>query len=538
MTVEPGKNISVPESGERDGTAKPESACSEALESQAVEGAKSLGLDPDRILAHWRRLFSSGSEGGGLTFELLDTCRTDNGRLFKLESFSSCVDGSDDDLSGYAAFVPAAGAASRYMAALEPLRKSVEAWDVAAIKSALKALEAYRSVLPDMMHHKLSRPADGVEASDLKWLAELFTSPKALLPCGPGGTSFLEQKAREHHYFDCLNLQIFVTPPGMVEKFRSCLSGEPGPETVFFEQGKACSTLRFTPQGLPARGEDGGFSQVPSGHGALADLFPVIAKEHPQVEALFIRNIDNVCGVNARCRDMTRTFLKAHRSVLKAVKEIRDKLNGSNDPKALDKPRRVLESVVVERPLSAEEQTFLSSISKPGDRSLWTILFKLFQTPLSEAGQGGAPDLLRLFLRPVTFMGQVQNLGHDKGGSPVVIQTEGGPVSLCLERPHASFQDQSEILDNPEKATHFNPVFVATELQTQPQFNDAKTDFWLTAKKTWQGKKVIYYETVLYEVLGNCKTMNCLFVEIPRFAFNPRKSLSDALVPVDDSVSG
>lgn len=532
MTVETGKNIA--DSGEVIGNHDSGlSASSGSFENQVVDGARDLGLDPKRILAHWKRLFHCHGAESGETFELLDTCRKDNGRLLELERILA---GSEvpksAELSGYAAFVPAAGAASRYMSALEPLRKSVECWDFAAISGALRDLLPFLGVLPERLQEMISAPSSGLSDEDRKWLKELFRSPKALLPCEPGGLSFLAQKAREHNFFDCFKLQIFVTPPGQKDTFQACIEGEMGPEKAFYEQGVACSTLRFSPDGQPVRNEKGLLSQVPAGHGSLANLFPKIARDHSQVEALFIRNIDNVCGVNQKCRELTHEFLGAHTKVLKIFQSIRKVLQGNRPGIGFQDGLLSLQRMGDDKALSDGEQSFLRAI--PNERSylLWEILFRLFQTPLSEVGQGKDRDLLRLFERPVTLMGQVKNLGHDKGGSPVVVQTKDGPMSLCLERPHASLQDQKEVLDNPKKATHFNPVFAATELGAQPSFNDAQTDFWLMAKKNWQGKKVVYYETILYEILGNCKTMNCIFVEVPRYVFNPRKSLADALTSV------
>jgi hypothetical protein len=144
--------------------------------------------------------------------------------------------------------------------------------------------------------------------------------------------------------------------------------------------------------------------------------------------------------------------------------------------------------------------------------------------------------LRRLYERPVTLLGQVPNTGKDVGGTPCFIRTGGGVDKVCVEVPHASEADLQTFLADPAKATHFNPVFVAAEITIDPDYYAARAgDFWLKSEKTYRGQRVMYFETVLYELLGNSALANCAFIAVPRFVFHPHKTLQDALGRSADS---
>ncbi len=137
--------------------------------------------------------------------------------------------------------------------------------------------------------------------------------------------------------------------------------------------------------------------------------------------------------------------------------------------------------------------------------------------------------LIKLYSRPVNTLGQVPNTGKDVGGTPCFVAIDRKKVKICVELPHASDSDKKRFFTNPEKATHFNPVFAAAEITTNPDFyHDQNNDFWLMAEKMYRGLPVIYYETVLYELIGNSALANATFVEVPRTVFNPHKSMTDA----------
>jgi hypothetical protein len=159
------------------------------------------------------------------------------------------------------------------------------------------------------------------------------------------------------------------------------------------------------------------------------------------------------------------------------------------------------------------------------DDPIEVVLKKLFHAPLRELNA----EPLHLLLRPLVLMGQVPNTARDVGGSCVFTTIDGVDQKLCLERPHASPQDQRRFLDDPATATHFNPVFVAAEVPSREIVKSwSNHPFWLIAKKSWNGREVLYQESILYELLGSSQYTNLVFVEVPRKVFNPHKSLADA----------
>ena len=166
-------------------------------------------------------------------------------------------------------------------------------------------------------------------------------------------------------------------------------------------------------------------------------------------------------------------------------------------------------------------------------QALWRLQISLFNTNPTTFGNlhpgTSEQELLEiLYARPVNSLGQVPNLGHDVGGSAVTCESKYGPFTICLELPHASPEDQDRILKNPRVATHFNPVFVAAELIAEPsRYEIAELPLWIMAKKQFQGRSVLYHETVLYELLGNNLLANAMFPAVPRLLFNPRKNFLD-----------
>jgi hypothetical protein len=109
-------------------------------------------------------------------------------------------------------------------------------------------------------------------------------------------------------------------------------------------------------------------------------------------------------------------------------------------------------------------------------------------------------------------------------------------MKICLEVPHASQDDKRKFLEDPKMASHFNPVFIASEARSDIScYEDENSPFWLLAQKHWKSKQVLYHETLLSEILGNSYLANCVFLEIPRILFNPHKTLDDTIGRTSDS---
>ena len=115
-----------------------------------------------------------------MTFKVQDTCRLDNSGLLAVDAVKSDIKGR------FIAFVPAAGAASRYFKPLDALRESLETESVRSLNKVCDDLRnqgALGWALPDALRNLISETnlnflseEDRTEA--LRWL----DAPKALLP--------------------------------------------------------------------------------------------------------------------------------------------------------------------------------------------------------------------------------------------------------------------------------------------------------------------------------------------------------------------
>jgi len=504
-----------------------------------------LGLGLDTIAAHVELLRQAATLGRKPTFRILDTCRLDNGAVLPLATLAAhAVPQPAGPAAGYAAFVPAAGAASRYSQPLSALIHALEYGDtpeLPGLKDSLAQLDreaAHRWPLPPHAARLLARAQGEPDATERALILQELQQPKALLPCVLEGPSFLALKHLEHKRLSGLAGEVYVTPPAMQAAFAHKLLTEltaGGDDAAlssvhFLEQGPALSTLRFNPDASPYRDEQGHLSPVPAGHGTLAQLFPEVQRLLPQADSVFVRNIDNVMGAVPAAVQATEQFLGAHRTLLVAVQHIRAALSRGQLLDAAEIAESLLATLAtlpVTAQLSPAQLAVLAQITDAAERSLWELQFRLFHTsPVGARRQG---RLEELYARPVNVMGQVRNTGNDVGGTPCFIETETGPIKICIEVPHASAADKDAFLADPAKATHFNPVFAAAEIPAHPDYySRLNRHFWLLSAKTYRGQPVMYVETILYELLGNSDLANCVFIEVPRLVFNPHKTLHDA----------
>jgi hypothetical protein len=455
----------------------------ERITSSVNHEISSLGLDQALIAQHQRQVqaFLAGDRTRQ-TFSILDTCRRDNGRIMPLLPLTT------PHIADFAAaaFIPAAGAASRYCESLEQQRHTAQ-------------------------HHWLL-PEEFAE--------NMRQCPKALFPCKPDGTTFLELKSQEHEAIAAIKEQIFITPEHMQPLFEGKTAAFSIP-THYREQGPRQSTLRFDSQGAPYRDKDGQLSIVPAGHGALLPLLPEMRSLLPaEVKSLFIRNIDNVCGTDLEFIATTETFLGLNAYLLEQFAVLR---NFQQDLPAADRAADSLLQQFPCRPLQEAELKCLSQLPRD-QRLLWELMFRLFHLPLANAANLG-----QILARPLHLVGMVPNAGTDFGGAPVLIRDQQGcEMLLSLEFAHATPQDQERILKNPAYSTHFNPVFLCTELQPLGSLA-APVDFSLVVEKQFEGRKVYYVETILYEHLINSAFANVVLVDLPRSVFKPHKTIDDTV---------
>ncbi len=462
-----------------------------------TDGVQQARLNLDLLTHHLSRFLIFKNQGmKNSVFKIQDSCRVDNGRIVpydKLEQFPGTV-------KNVASFLPAAGSSTRYVQPIYNFKKE-------------GSLERLGWILP--RDHNTKK---------LLSFQEILETPKALYPCVKESHTFLEMKFLEQEKLEGIDKTICVIPSHTKTKFLSEIQRIQIPDShvFFWEQGPELSTLRLNQEGIPIH-EDAKLSIVPAGHGALLNLFPVIKEKCPHIESLFIRNIDNVIGCRKENVHASNTFLRAHAYILERVKKIRKDLFDSDYKEAAVEAKKIIE-VLSLRKLSESEDSFLNRIKDSYEKTLWTLQIAVFQTPLKLCEKLG---LSELFSRPLNILGQVPNLGSDKGGTPVVIENPEGETAICLELPHLSEEDAKR-MQTSCFASHFNPVFAAVELQESIQnYEQELNPYWIFAEKIWRGDTVYYHESLLYEMIGNSKFANLIFVEMPRSIFNPHKTLDD-----------
>jgi len=508
------------------------------------------------------------------TMSILDTCRGTNSGILNLDTLTR--DANDPDVSrrgeldrstarGFVGFVPAAGAASRYTAPLAEftsLLKPTTREAAIRVATQLRNNGALTWPLDPKIAALIEDPATITTAppAALRAAAKSMRLPKALTSCVRGGVTFLEMKAMEHSAIGDFTGQVFVAPAFGTRGFTRILSkyatrnkasdvALASIRSKVLEQGVDLSTIRLRRDGTPAREADGQLSLVPAGHGALIRLFGHVQLDFPEAHSVFIRNIDGVIGVRAQTVKACRQFLAAHQIVLNFVRDVRtalhaDRLTGLG-ASILDFLARAGIKTEAKAPVSVANIEEL----------LWKVQDEVFHcsasTPRTRA------SLASLFDRPVNTLGQVPNLGSDVGGTPVFLDVSPAkwnlrgeaPRKVCLELSHATPEDAEKTMRNPARATHFNPVFLAAEISDDTKagqsargsretlaqqtsrlarYEWSNHPWWVIAQKKWRGEDVYYHESLLFEILGNSAMANVTFVEIPRFLFNPHKTLADS----------
>ena len=505
-----------------------------------------VGLIPAVIRRHERRITSSLSGRISGAFEIQTPCRLENGGVVSL----SRIEGNIRDFIGTmdalqpivpVAFVPAAGAASRFLEPLKPLAqalaKSLTSGNGDAVMKFVREVIPKDKPwpLPGALGDLIRSPAAISGSGKAHEVLETLSWPKALFPCSRSGVTFLEAKSREHEAFRGNGVafcgEVYVAPAGRKDHFKTSLDGiKSGNEGAIphevVEQDATLSTMRFRRDGSFVCGPDGKPSVVPAGHGALVNLFPAVRKSFPAADYLLIRNVDNVCGTSPEvCREVAR-FCDFSSALIRAVRHVR-RFASAHDWGAtgLQGALRFMLSLCPE----TESRKFTPSLD--GCLSAMAqIQRELFHSlPGGAGGEVSGDELIQLFSRPVNVLGQVPNSGKDIGGTPVFAVTpDGKREKVCIEVAHVSPAQVDSVLRNPAVATHFNPVFVASELVDDFPAYSSDHPYWSCVHKKFEGEDVFYHESFLYEILGSSSLSNVVFVEIPRSLFNPHKTLDDA----------
>jgi hypothetical protein len=492
---------------------------------------KEMNLAIAEIKGHYRLAKQVLGQGKSSNFlEIITNCTTANNMVLSSKLLAGSAATSLTNCH-FAAFVPSAGAATRYLDQLSPVVGALRAGSFGEARSLIESqfLEKMAKwCLPERASRIFQSPEACADLSEDEAIAicNELSMPKALFPCVREGTTFLQMKDLEHRRFRSVTAQVFIAPSGMTQQFFDNLNqgqNAPGLETIMFEQDGDMLTIRLDTDGEPLKDSAGKYSTVPAGHGALVKLIPKVKARLPDVDAVFIRNIDNVSGGGAESIAVTGLFLNFYGQMLEKIRGIRSELSLGNVKAAADFARDLLNLAGISSSVGKDSshREDLSALMKP--------MTDLFHSATIDSREGGLEHLQALYSRPLNVFGVVQNNGTDLGGTPVVVKDALGNIKVCLEIPHASPADCDVFIRDPKRATHFNPVFVGSEVVEDIHCYDIeRSPFWLFSKKQWQGKQVAYYETVLFEILGNSRMANVIFLEVPRLIFNPHKTLDDS----------
>lgn len=438
-------------------------------------------LDDNRIQQHQKRILEALKQHTQTTITIQDACTRDNGGISTKEdifalakTFSIPLPSGDDwNRNQLVTCIPAAGAAGRYFSDL----------------------------------HQRILKGENVDEDDLRIFQKYGHLPKALIPATTEGDSFLDLKKEEQtKLFPCLG-NVLIVASGLTEKFKKKIND---PDWFILEQGKDLSTIRFQMDGNPFIDEDGKYSVVSAGHGELVHLFDKIANHFPQSQCLHIRNIDNIIGTQQEPKDRLNELSHCFQILKNFLDFLREQINKQGHSQIPFTPEFI-------------QKSFGSLFHWPH-----------FDETLSVSEKWA--KIQSLCNRPLSVFGVVKKEKNDVGGGPVFAKTlssKSGKIKLCMEMPHASAEQREEYFGSQGKVTYFNPVLNFFEIRTKNQikfdFDKLFDDqFWLLSQREYRGTQVCYHETILYELIGNSKSTNLVFIETPRSLFKPHKSLIDS----------
>jgi len=421
-----------------------------------------------------------------------DPCNTKNHGVLKLPEPTEKRD------LNISAFIPAAGAASRFFKPLNKIIQTIRNADFLGFSE--EWIKVKKFPLPPQVR-ALKDKTFFTDSNARSAALAALDQPKALMPCSET-SCFLNEKERELKAYDFISQTCFVVPLGKQQNFSDALSNK---ETSFFEQNEKLSTFRFDEQGSVIQ-KDSRPSVAPAGHGALSALFPdlkSLGHEH-----LFIQNIDNLTGSSEAVCTALASLKDQYAMLFEGICEIRSSI-GNHFADAENTANKII------RALGMSMSDF------PKKKSSLDILFHcIFHRPkgLSFREMASAP---------VQVLGMVPNKANHVGGIPFLWQSNVGLVKICLEGPHIPDAGKDSMSKHP---SYFNPVTVLSEIQSSTNaFEKTSKDFWFVADKTFEGKRALYMETALYELLSDSRHHNVVFAELPEQTFRPHKTLIDCI---------
>lgn len=475
-------------------------------------------------------------------FQVLDTCRIDNGRVLPREKWASLASSTSkaSGLHGIVQFVPAAGSGSRYFQGIGLLSSppaSSTHWQRLVEGAALP--NTVRATLEGWIRHARSpETTSPPEPALIEAAMSALRECKALLPWNRAGTTYLGEVLQGSRYFGPMGGHCLIAPKGKVLAFEQHVADlrplTPDDPIFVLEQGSDLETYRFDSKGDPLRQSDGSLCKGPGGHGQLVRLFPAVRATLPHAKALLIRNIDNLFPAEALAPTIIEfgTFFTSIQSAMcEARTYLRNYLHRDSGPLESGTPDWLGRLEQLGAPRSP---TF--AIARADDSTilrLARVQHAVFGTPSDQLGASTqhelAQQLLHRYQRPLNLLGLVRNLGKDVGGTPILTRIGSETGCLVVDPPHLGDKCR-DILQDPEKAQFFNPVFVIAELtQSVQAYEDYAELFRGVTEREFRGQRAWFVEEYLYELLGNTVSANLLLAEMPREIFFPHKNVESTV---------
>ncbi len=430
----------------------------------------------------------------------------------------------------FARFVPASGAATRMFKDLFDTQKSLEEWQRQGTCSNPFHLTFFRNIRSFPFYPALARriaqqghdPEDLLQQRKLQPFIDTLLSslgldyaktPKGLIPFHHYGEEI--RTPIEEHLWEtamllgpfCSSGKVhFTVSPDWVDRFRDVAAVATRNiadqhafhlKVDFSCQDPSTDTIAATPDNEPFRDDEGNLVFRPAGHGALIGNL-----KNTNYDLVLIKNIDNVVP-ESRQEDVNNWW----------------QITGGLLVELEDQMRQLWQAIHKEDTQALEQAA--------------AYLQKTFgyQPPSDKAGlERWTMERLK---RPLRVCGMVRNLG-EPGGGPFWVRTCDGVTRQIVELAQLNLANP-DITQMVQKATHFNPVFMACALRDVegkplPLQDYIDPNAIILTEKTIEGRPVRALERPgLWN--GAMAYWNTLFVEVPEEIFQPVKTVNDLLRP-------
>ena len=272
----------------------------------------------------------------------------------------------------------------------------------------------------------------------------------------------------------------------------------------FSEQKLSTNTIAVDEKNNPFKDSNDKLVLRAGGHGALIENL----NDLNNADIVFVKNIDNV--VIDKFKNTTYKYKEIMGGILLTLQEkifeYLDKIKTNNDidfDEILDFMEKKLNILIFETDL----------LNDKTDLEKRDILFEKLN-------------------RPIRVCGMVKNQG-EPGGGPYWVSSKKGEESLQIVEMAQIDSSTSEIKEEINKATHFNPVDIVFSMRDYQNdkfnlLNFVDNDTYFISEKSLDGKKLKALELPgLWN--GAMADWITVFIEVPLITFNPVKIVNDLL---------